>query len=112
MNHDSQAPEHVMVFHIGRSGSRVLGDLLQQHPVLHWDHEAYVSQLKTARRQGAERPDGDPIELLQARLDQAPGSLVFGAEVKFFHLQLFDYSLEKFVSQVVELGFCRFVLLG
>lgn len=101
----------VMMFHVGRSGSRVLGDLLQQHPALHWDHEAFVHQLQAARRAGLAKPEGDPVALLQQRLAQAPPKLHFGTEVKFFHLRLFNCSMATFVKQATALGFRQFVLL-
>ncbi len=31
----------VAMFHVGRSGSTVLGDLLDQHPDIFWDSEIY-----------------------------------------------------------------------
>ena len=101
----------VMMFHIGRSGSRVLGDLLQQHPRLHWDHEAFVKQLQAARQAGHVKPDGNPVKLLRQRIHLAPEELQFGTEVKFFHLRLFGWEISDFVSQAVVMGFAHFVLL-
>ena len=100
-----------MMFHIGRSGSRVLGDMLQQHSAIHWDHEAFVHQLQQARRAGQERPSGDPVELLRRRMALAPLDLQFGTEAKFFHLRLFGCSFPAFVAQAAVLGFSRFVVL-
>jgi hypothetical protein len=34
-------PGNVMMFHAGRSGSTVLGDLLGQHPRVFWDSEIF-----------------------------------------------------------------------
>lgn len=101
----------VMMFHIGRSGSRVLGDLLQQHSALHWDHEAFVAQLQAARRAGLRNPVGNPVNMLRERIQAAPAKGPFGTEVKFFHLRLFGCALPDFVSQVVALGFTKFILL-
>lgn len=34
---------NIVMFHIGRSGSTVLGDLLDQHSSVYWDGEIYQS---------------------------------------------------------------------
>ncbi|MCP4362627.1 MAG: hypothetical protein GY796_31880 [Chloroflexi bacterium] len=100
----------VMMFHIGRSGSQVLGDMLQQHPHLFWDHEVYIHQLQAARIQGLASPQGNPVLLLQERLERATATM-YGAEVKFFHLRLFQMPLPEFFERLLELGFLHFVVL-
>jgi LPS sulfotransferase NodH len=111
MSSTPPANPSVLMFHIGRSGSRVLGDLLGQHPQLHWDHEAYVAQLQAARKSGRKRPQGEALPLLLERRRAAPPDSIFGSEVKFFHLRLYEQQLDNFVTQLHAADFRRFILL-
>jgi hypothetical protein len=94
----------VIVWHIGRCGSSVLGDLCDQHPQIDWDGEVYEG-LSTRRACGV-RPAAEAL-----RHARAPWC---GCEFKYLpvqHLPLTGLTLEALVEELCAAGFCRFVLL-
>ncbi|MCA9961695.1 MAG: hypothetical protein KC443_21800 [Anaerolineales bacterium] len=101
-------PGNVVLFHIGRSGSTVLGDMLQQHTRIFWDGEIYRSILPTGAAN--HDPGGDPIAYVRRRMRQA-GQRYYGFEVKFFHLQQLNKTLAAYVDDLERLGFDHFVIL-
>ena len=110
----SQRIGNVVMFHVGRSGSGVLGGMLHQHSSIYWEGELYQRHV-TAQEQATGRPfsrgDHDQaIELLRKRMTRA-GHRYFGCEVKFFHLDLFGMELEPYVKALDELEFTRFIIL-
>lgn len=110
----TSAPQQlVTTFHIGRSGSTVLGDLLNQHSQVQWLGE--IHEWPEFRDRGA--PPGAGSELirrLRARLPEVPKPVV-GVEAKFFHLHDHGVALDAFLdelrSQVTGTGRCRFIVL-
>lgn len=104
----------VAMFHIGRSGSTVLTNLLSQHPRVFWDAEIYERHFQALEKQGQIVKPGeravDPIELLRQRLNQADKEL-YGFETKFYHLRLTDIKLSEFIVQLQGLGFNQFIIL-
>ncbi len=102
------------MFHIGRSGSMVLGDLLRQHPQVFWDSEIYQRLLRDGDKNGTLYPStaspGDAPEYLRARMPRA-GKRFYGFEVKFFHLRRLNVQLSHYVGSLRCLGFTHFVIL-
>ena len=106
-------PEHTVMFHIGRSGSTVLADLLGQHPQLHWDNEVYLPIFLAWERGEGSIGDGnqiDPIQYLADRIDQADATR-YGFEVKFFHLKLLGSSLANYLTCLPLLNVTRVIVL-
>lgn len=109
-------PGRVAMFHIGRSGSTVLGGLLAQHPGIFWDREIYERVFRDWQAQhgpfkvGDPQPPLDPIGHLKQRMSRA-GRKWYGFEVKFFHLDHAHLALEDYVSQLREVGVTRFLIL-
>lgn len=124
----------IVMFHIGRSGSTVLGDLLGQHSAIRWDSEIYERVFRDVERnagplfltsdasapvlaQQAWRPllPADPLQHLQKRISQIcvdkAWKSFYGFEVKFFHLRFFGMSLVDYVEGLKEFGFEAFVVL-
>ncbi len=105
------------MFHVGRSGSRVLGDLFRQHPQVYWDGEVYGRLFQKRERElGHEAAAGnitdDPIAHLQSRVARHwQGDRVYGFEAKFFHLDIFELELADFLQRLDTLGFERFIVL-
>jgi LPS sulfotransferase NodH len=103
------------MFHIGRCGSTVLGQLLDQHPHIRWAGE-FFSPIFTEwknRNNGVEtvgEMPGDAIDLLQRSIKRAQQPY-YGFEIKPFHFRLIDYSPESFVQHLDSLGFMYFILL-
>ena len=104
---------NIAMFHIGRSGSTVLGDLLNQSPKILWDGEVYHTYVdwggQKALRKG-KNPSIDPIKLLQAEKIKARRRF-YGFEVKFYHLDRTNMSLSDYVQQICELGVNHFIIL-
>lgn len=110
---------HVLVLHTGRSGSTLLGDMLDQHPDVFWDGEVLEKMLHRIARK-----DSVGIDALFGTLtaEQAfgeiamrqrwfSGSNIFGIEVQDYHLDFFGIDMATLVARLRELGFTRFVIL-
>ena len=101
----------VVVFHFGRSGSRVLGKLLGQHPDIGWGGEVLKTPEVERFRERLTDPESyDPFDHL-ATLCEEREKPWLGIEIKFFHLRKRGVSLEDFVSRVAEMGCRHFVVL-
>lgn len=101
----------VMMFHIGRSGSQVLGSLLKQHPQVHWADEVFIEPLKEARRRELPKPTVvEPYDFLSAKFATCQAQIL-GGEVKFFHLRLLDQTVPQFIKNLQKLGFEHFIIL-
>ncbi|MGD1855059.1 MAG: hypothetical protein ACFB2W_12505 [Leptolyngbyaceae cyanobacterium] len=104
---------NIAMFHIGRSGSTVLGDLLNQSPKILWDGEIYHTYVdwggQKALRKG-ESPIIDPVQLLHAQKIKARRRY-YGFEVKFYHLDRTNISLSDYIQQISELGVSHFIIL-
>lgn len=100
-------------FHIGRSGSTVLGDLLNQHPHVHWLGEIYEWP-EFRDRPAAPGPGSELLRRLQSRLP-AVTKPVAGIEAKFYHLHDHGVALHDFLDElrgaVAGTGRCRFIVL-
>jgi len=96
--------DDIVMFHIGRSGSTVLGDMLDQHPRIYWDGEVYDPVAK-GRSLGT-----DPLTFLSKRMRRA-GRRLYGCEVKPVHMHLLDLEPGVTIDCISELGFSRFIVL-
>jgi Sulfotransferase domain len=82
-------PGNIIMFHMGRCGSSVLGDLLNQHSKVYWDGEIYCQYIRNWRKQRQETPNistvnlkPEALQLLKDRMIMA-GSNFYGCEVNF-----------------------------
>jgi hypothetical protein len=97
------------MFHHGRCGSSVLGDLLDQHSAVDWDGEVYNFKRKYwAELSEAER--ADPLGVLDKRMRKARKRF-YGLELKYYHCRLIGLTLEQTVAELEARGFDRFVVL-
>ena len=101
----------VLMFHVGRSGSRVVGKLLDQHEHIDWQGEA----LKRPRVEAfaAELADPESYDTF-AHLGSLAASRSadwLGVEAKFFHLRQRGIELAEFLDRVEEMGCHHFVAL-
>lgn len=106
--------ERVVMFHIGRSGSTVLGDLMDQHDDLCWLGELYLPIFLAWQREHGLNQIGarvDPLAYLQQRLADYAANRFVGWEVKFFHLQKLGLPLADYVAALHEMGVTRFIVL-
>jgi LPS sulfotransferase NodH len=106
-------PGSIAMFHVGRSGSTVLGDLLNQHPKILWDGEIYDPFVRGWALGALMKPGDlglDPIRVLRKRRIRA-GARYYGFETKFFHLRLMEVGLPEYVRDLRHNGVDRFVVL-
>lgn len=107
---------NVCMFHMGRTGSSVLADLLDRHPDVHWDGELYYPCLA-----GEDRRTGrlvtqemdfrfDPIAEVR-RAKRFAGWHWYGFEVKPYHLIWTSYDMPGYIQALRELGFGSFIVL-
>ena len=107
----------VAMFHIGRSGSTVMDDMLSQHPYIYWDGEVYEKVFKSLERSGKtvqvgyQSPAIDPVNNTLRKRMRRSGKDFYGFEVKFFHLRLLGISLPDYIENLCSLGFSRFIVL-
>jgi hypothetical protein len=102
------------MFHVGRSGSTVVADLLSQHEDVHWDGEVYRSLFRVLEEKGIltgnVEPSISPLEILHRRMSLAEDKF-FGCEVKFFHLSLMNVHLQHYIEDLSRSGFDYFIIL-
>ena len=101
---------NVAAFHLGRSGSRLLGDLVKQNSHFVWDGEL----LSPGRLDGiaARWPllTRDPLTLVRLRMTMA-GRRSFGFETQPSQVEYLSISLEDYLHRLEGLGFDHFILL-
>ena len=101
---------NIAAFHLGRSGSRLLGDLLKQHPQIVWEGELF----SPGRLQGiaARWPllTRDPTKILRLRMVIA-GSRCYGFETQPTQVEHLDITLPEYVQRLESLGFRHFIIL-
>ncbi len=83
----------LILLHHGRSGSTVVGDLMNQHPDVHWDGEIFHQAL----RSGIDAPV-DPLRHLRNRMLRA-GKKICCGEIKLTHLRQLDLPPEKLLEE-------------
>ena len=104
----------VVMYHIGRSGSTVIGDLMNQHPDIRWEGEivlaeSWKSALPTFPDPKQPGPNLLPF-LDRLRRDERKHEWL-GFEIKFFHLDEFGIPLEKFIQGGADAGYGRAIVL-
>ncbi|MDV3353315.1 hypothetical protein QGP82_31870 [Leptothoe sp. LEGE 181152] len=105
---------NIAMFHMGRCGSSVLGDLLYQHSRIQWNGEIYCPYIHDWRTQTTQNPKTptltpDPLMLLQRKMFAA-GSKNFGCEIKFHHLVEGHIDIEKFIEILNKKDFYYIIL--
>lgn len=101
---------HVAMFHHGRCGSSVLGDLLDQHARIRWDGEVFNFKRSFWVERASDADRADPLGVLRRRLARARKP-IYGFECKLYHARLIGIPLEELVPKLEALGFTRFVVL-
>ncbi len=109
--HRPGARDMMVLFHVGRCGSTVLADLLNQHRELSWGSELFnYSQLAAV-------PGFRPTrEWIRAVIDMSSVSRrdrCFGFESRIhdFRPDRIPWTIREFVAFLEQLGFTRFVVL-
>lgn len=107
---------NVAMFHLGRSGSTMLADLLRQHPHVHWDGEIYnhhfrrLARVEGPLRIGETETGLDPVGCFEQCMHHSLRR-VYGFELKFCHLELAGTDLADYLKRVTERGVTHFIVL-
>ena len=101
---------NVVMFHIGRSGSTVLVDLLRRHPMVKWDGEMF--RWRGAWDRNVDPRDGkaEPMQFLQQRIARV-GRGWYGLEFKFFHARRMGMDLAAVLDGFFDAGVTRSIIL-
>jgi len=105
---------HVAMFHVGRSGSTVVSDLLNQHPAIEWKKEIYQRLLEERQVTDPTLSNLDDLDALDYAVEQSEDSFArfFGYEVKFFHLRKLGIDLRSYLDNIEnELFNLKYVVL-
>ena len=101
----------VIMFHFGRSGSTVLGNMLDKHPNIRWAGEIFSeSGLENAPKEIS------PSQWIKKHRYNTLKS-VFGLETKYLSFQQLgnspiNLSIEEYLELVESLGFHHFIMLN
>lgn len=106
---------NIVMFHMGRCGSSVLGDILYQNSQIQWSGEIYFPYIREWRKQKAQYSDKrvalkpDPLRILRQKMFTA-GSKNFGCEIKFHHITEGRFDIQNFINILDRKGFTYIVL--
>lgn len=99
------------MFHDGRSGSTVVGDLLNQQVEIFWDSEIFMpNRLNPLPPSVSHFLMRHPDRLIQARRMRT-NKPFYGFEIKFAQLQRINYPFLNFIQSLQKLGFHHYLLL-
>jgi len=107
-------PGIVVMFHIGRSGSSVLGGMMRRHPRVFWAGEIFRAHLEL---HGVREEEFSKSQLVGvpppniADLSRQSGPLFYGMELKLFHLDIFDIPLDLYLQHLINVGMTQLVIL-
>lgn len=110
---------NVLVLHTGRSGSTLMGSMLDEHPRIFWDGEvieryfhklALVNRTSVGAQFGARELD-DSRRHIAKRMRRLAAARTYGLELQLSQLEMLDASLRDFLEAAKRLGFCRFIVL-
>lgn len=107
------------MLHNGRSGSTLLGDMLDQHKDIYWDGETFEKQLHRLHAStNIDFPNlygristEDALTEVQGRLLGRAGNRIFGTEIQDYQVKMMGASLPDYIGALRELGFNRFLFL-
>jgi hypothetical protein len=106
---------NAVMFHLGRSGSTVLGDMLARHPAMFWAGEIYSPIFRQWRhKHGGVETVGEMPEDAMVTLQKSMRSALhhfYGFEIKPFHFRLIGYRPSAFLRHLDALGYTHFILL-
>jgi len=100
---------NILMVHVGRSGSTVLGDLLRQHSQIKWGGEIYAYILDMYRNKKFNRKRLAIWYLKNCM--SGTYRKYYGFEVKFYHLNILGENLHDYIQSVKNMGVDKFVVL-
>lgn len=106
--------DNVLMIHIGRSGSTVLGDLLDKNSQIRWGGEIYHTLRMFYQTLSAAKGEvpftGDPIVYTKNAM-KGCRKRYFGFELKFFHLKYLNQTLPEYLTAIGQIGVDRIIAL-
>lgn len=100
-----------VMFHLGRSGSTVLGDLFNQNQELFWDSEIFMdNRMPTDFNTVHKMLFRLPMLTIKTRRMRTK-KRIYGFEAKLSHIARIRMSPPQFVEEIKKLGFAYFLLL-
>ena len=116
LRHPLALRHNVVMFHTGRCGSTVLGNLLNKHSDIHWAGELFVAMPKRYKNL---EPGPSALKTVIGRSRQkgrGTGKPFYGFELKYLpqqHLRerFINLSLDDCVAHLRRLRFTRFIVL-
>lgn len=105
-----RSPGAVCMYHVGRCGSTVLGNLLDQHPRVYWDQEIYFRRWREA---GLKIRPFDHRAFVQEHR-WAAGPRYYGFEIKFLdnqHLAIAQADLATCIADYRASGVTHHIVL-
>lgn len=110
---------HVCMIHIGRCGSTVLSNMIEQNFSINWAGELYepIFKLYGSNRLDFNqvlRSEISPIDYLSQDMKEPtkPTKPIYGFEIKPYHFRLLKQDPQEYVDLLGELGFTKFILLN
>lgn len=103
--------QNIAMMHIGRVGSTVIGDMMNQHPDIFWDGEPFEKLMRI----GSEKPDNF-VETTIRKSQNKQISKLFSFATKFLpeqHLweECIDMDLESYIKLLQNMGFKRYIII-
>lgn len=110
-----EAKGHVCMIHIGRCGSTVLSNMIEQNSSINWAGELYEPMFKAwdLASPNFTQPvklENSPLSYLNLDMIRCKKSF-YGFEIKPYHLKLLGQDPEEFFNALEENGFTKFILL-
>lgn len=106
----SRRPCNIAAFHVGRCGSRVLGDLLKQHSNVVWDGELFSPGRLDGIASRWPWLTRNPFNILRLRMTMA-GRRCYGFETQPTQVERLKLDLDTYVDRLQQLGFGHFILI-
>lgn len=103
----------VAMLHQGRSGSTVLGNMLDKHPNIRWGGEIFIPQLYKIRYQNKSLDYTNPQKVLRRINEYRKGHFKtnFGFEIKTYDPQSLAWSIHSFLDLIASLDHVKFIYL-
>lgn len=113
MRNQLHREQNIAMFHTGRSGSTVLGEMLSRHSEVCWGGEV-LGRMDKRYRVLMKRPD--PVRSIIEHSCYARKSKIYGFETAYLpqqHLreEWINMELEEYVGLLRQIGFSKFIVL-
>lgn len=107
--------EQIAMFHMGRCGSTVLGNMLNAHSKVFWDSEIFVKYMKYMQSEKSKDEEGFVEHTIEWSRHRKV-SMIYGFETKYLSQQHLSHkyinmNLEDYITLLRKINFSKFILL-